>query len=295
MIGILYSFLFSFVFVSCSSSSENSEFLTNQDFIHSYPKTFNKNEDLFPQEFSHQSPFYQESMDRAPVGQLGYFNSSEDPLERALSFCYRKKFPEANRILKKLYYHYEKNASYWNQVGTCEALRGNLKAALIFYNKSKDLRSDYAPPINNQGVLYQMEGKDQKALEAYKRASKISPFSHIPLFNQARLYAKYGFIKKAKKILNSFYQKNKDDEEVLSLMGYIHLIEGDYKAAVHFYSRMDEVGSLDFGAGLNLALSYYLVGNKDEAIDIWEDIEKPKKEEEKGYYKKVAEFIGVNQ
>ena len=245
-------FSFSFLFypnlliflVSCASIPNSQEKsinnLTNQDFIPPKPKIFSKSRDFLDEEFIDSGALRGESMHKAASRGLSYFDNTDNPLDKALSLCYRKKFSKADRFFKNLYRSYKKHPTYWNQVGTCELVKGNLRKALLFYNKSKDLAPKYAPPLNNLGVLYQREGKDQKALAAYERASNMSSFSLTPLFNLGQLYTKYGFIEKAKRIFYSLYKRDENDIDVLSALAYLYLIDGNYKTAVNIYSKMDK-------------------------------------------------------
>ncbi len=288
LIFILLVFL-----ASCAFSSRNNDIdnLTDRDFIPPTPKVFSRSKDFLDEKFGDSGVLRGESMHKAVARGLSYFDGADDPLDRALSLCYRKDFSKADNVFRNLYRAYKKHPVYWNQVGTCELIRGNRRKALLFYNKSKDLSSRYAPPLNNLGVLYQLDGKDQKALAAYKRASRISSFSLTPLLNLGQLYARYGFIRKAKKIFNSLYKRDKNDFDVLSALGYLHLIDGNYKTAVNIYSRIDKEVYKSARVGVNLAMALYLSGRKKDAMGIWGNIRSPDDREERRYYERAESFF----
>ena len=81
----------------------------------------------------------------------------------------------------------------------------------MFYNKSRDLDAKYIPPVNNLGVVYQKQGKFQKALAAFKLASDLNNFSITPTYNLAQLYLQFGNVGKSLPVFQALYKKSPND------------------------------------------------------------------------------------
>ncbi|MBF0361395.1 MAG: tetratricopeptide repeat protein [Oligoflexia bacterium] len=132
-------------------------------------------------------------------------NSANDPFIKAFSFCYLKKFNESKDEIKKLYWEYKNFPTYWNLVGSCYLLEGNIPKARLYYNKALEIDQNYTPVLNNLGVLYLKEKREQKALAAFLKASKSSSFAITPIYNLANLYLKYGLVEKALPLYQTLY------------------------------------------------------------------------------------------
>ena len=287
----LKAFLFFLVFLSACASYEDGDpdDFREKDFrIPS--QAYSKRRDFLDESFRESGILRGESMDKA-VGHLDYFEESRNSLGRALSFCYRKKFSKEKKLSRKLYRSYKKNKTYWNQIATCEFLKGNDEMARLFYNKSLSDDSSYAPPLNNLGVLYQREEKDQKALEAYRLATKGGPSSVTPRLNLGLLYAKYGFINQAKTLIGPLYRRNRRDPEVQEAMAYLFLSSGNLAKAIDIYSKMDEERLESVGAGVGFTLALFLLGKKEKASNIFDNVGSPKNEAELRYLEQAKEFF----
>ena len=79
-------------------------------------------------------------------------------LDQALLACYRGDHSLADKIFDKIMKEYRENPIYWNQVGNCFMMRGSHRKALLYFNKARELKSSYSPPINNIGVIFEKGG-----------------------------------------------------------------------------------------------------------------------------------------
>ncbi len=234
----------------------------------------------------------QESLSRLTTSQLEQELQKEgDPLFKFLNKCYQGKFEEAFIIADGVYLQYKNNPSYWNQMGTCFYLKSDYSKAILYYNKSRDLDSKYAPAINNLGVVFQKQGRFQKSLSAYKKANEMNAFSVTPAFNLARIYLQFGIVTKAEPILLGLNKKNSSDMEVVWALSNLYLIKHDFEKAVNFYQQLnsDFLKRPEIGAGYSVALRK--IGKIEEAKKVWSNMNEASGEL-KQYISKLEEENG---
>jgi tetratricopeptide (TPR) repeat protein len=285
-----------FLFFSCATTPKKTEKgqdeLKNSDFISPSPILYNPKGDYFVEVKSEAGSLGGETLDNLPEGDLDdYEDDDENPLNQMLSYCYQKKFKQADQLFDRFYRRYIKHPGYWNQVGTCFLLRGEKRKALLYYNKAKDLYRNYIPALNNLGVIFQLEGKDQKALSVYKKASKLSPFSLTPKFNLAQLYAKYGFVNEARGIFENLLGKRKSDFDVNIGLAYVEMLSGNFPRAVQYYEKVDTDWYEKAEVGLNLTLALQYMNRKKDALNVFDDIDPPKDPKLLKYYRNVKQLI----
>jgi tetratricopeptide (TPR) repeat protein len=216
---------------------------------------------------------------------------TDDVLSKINIKCYLGKFDDAFKLADDAYGTYKNNTSYWNQVGTCYYLKADYAKAILFYNKSRDLDSKFAPPINNLGVVYVKQGKFQRALSAFKKAAELSPFSVTPTFNLAELYLKFGTVSKALPIFQGLLKKSPQDLEVNSSIACANLLKGDYAAAVQIYGALDKANLTKPGIGLNYAVALKLSNRAADAQAVLGNISPATTADMKDYALRVDKFI----
>ena len=219
------------LFSSCGTSSTNKEKgkeeiavdeLKNSSFELPPAKNYSTVDDFLDSELtSQQDVLANESLSKVPAEELEAPEDVSDALKSSLLACYRRQFGLADRLFDKLYREYRSNPIYWSQVGSCFLIKGNKRKALLFFNKAKDLKKNYAPPINNIGVIFAKQGFDQKALKAFEEAKNLSSFSLTPLFNIAQIYTKYGLIPQGKEYFSTLVNLNSKDQDSLYALGYL--------------------------------------------------------------------------
>lgn len=286
---------------SCSSSGKKDgteQTLEDKEFGWVENEAFNKvsevqyksSEDMFKEVMGDDS-LSSESISRLPAPRIEKIADSDDPVSQGIGKCYGKNFVEAEKVFEKNYKKYKNHPGYWNQIGTCQFLKGEYRKALLFYNKSRSLNSNYAPPVNNIGVIHQRQGKDQKALSAFEKAVELNKFSLTPLFNLGQLYLKYGFVEKAEGVFNTLYRKNSSDIDVLSALGTSALLKEDYSRSVAFYSKIPRSNLSDAKVGLNFSVALKAAGRNKDAKTVFERVDPQTLGELGGYYNKVGRFI----
>jgi len=143
---------------------------------------------------------------------------------------------------------------------------------ILFYNKSRDLDAKFIPPVNNLGVVYQKQGKFQKALAAFKLASDLNNFSVTPTYNLAHLYLKFGTIGKALPIFQGLYKKSPNDQDLSAALATSLLIKGDYQAAADVYAKFSKAALATPYIGLNYALTLKYLNRPKDAQTVFSNI-----------------------
>ncbi len=287
-------------FYSCGSNevknkpaNEFSE-IEDKDFAKLKPQILNKSTDAFFERVGNYDSTSSESVSRVPDSLLDDLTESDDKLNEIISRCHKKDFARAFKMIDHHRASYLKHPGFWNAVGSCYLLSGLKRKALLFYNKSREIDSKYAPPYNNLGVLYLRDGKSQKAFTAFKKAGSINPFSLTPQFNLAMLYLRYGFVAKAEELLNSLAMQNDNDIDVISGLAVAKLFKGDYEEAVLHYSKLPANIHRRFDIGINFSVALKKIGRSQDARSLLANLEQGSGQIEQNYFKQVKIYVEKN-
>ena len=281
------------VLVGCASSGKKNivlEDLTNEDFKKPAPARYEAGRDYFTGvEMNNASALKDESLYR-----LKHFDGNvdtKDVLTQMIRACYEGDFDEAFALMDKEHDRYRENPSFWNQVGTCHYLKGNKRKALLFYNKALEFSSSFSPALNNIGVMYRKDGKDQKAEVAFSRAIESANFAKTPRFNLAQLYLDYGLYNNA--IAQFRVLEGSKDVDVYAGLGTAYLMAGDYKRSASYFGKISAKFYERPYIGINAALAFYKIGKSGQARDILSDIDQDQLGPFKKYYQESAKKVGL--
>ena len=285
-----------FILLSCSlfqkrPSDTDLGWIDDKDFNRPSQIKYNSSRDLFSK--TAKDSLSRESLARIPQSVIGskVKNQETDQTSYLLGLCHRKKFKKAFAFVKKEYRKYEKHPAFWNAVGNCYVLQGDMKKSILFYRKSNEIDPSYAPAKNNIGVIYQREGKVKQAYDTYVEALKVNNFLSTPLFNMAQLDLKHGLADKA---LNSFlalHKKDSEDIDVLNALGTIYLLKGNLKESLKYYGKIDHKSYRRDYIGINLALALHLGKNHKKAGKLIDNVSINEKSPMFGYFNRVKRFI----
>ena len=149
------------------------------------------------------------------------------------------------------------------------------------------------PALNNIGVLYSRQGQDQKALVAFERANAQSKFSKTPRYNLAKVYLTYGLAELALPIFNGLLSATPSDVDLNYAVGSSYFLMSDYGRALSFYQKIPNDLWSDAEYGLNIAIALKKTGRGNDALKVFDSIDKPKHSDLKQYYSSVANELGV--
>ncbi len=304
---ILFLIFGVFCLISCSSGSKKDYSQVGPDLNDEYP--WIKNEDFKKQKpisYGSTNDYYAEakrsidsnvvateSLRNADEGVLSIMVNVKDPISRGVALCYQGNFQEAFKSFDESYSQYKTHPAYWNQVGTCYFLQGELRKAILYYHKAKMKDKNYAPAVNNLGVIYSHEGKDQEALESFQLAKKLSTSSMTPEFNMLQIYLKYGLAEKARGIVERLKQVSPSDPDLDSAMGYVRILTKDYLEAVAYYKTIPDKLLWRPEISINYAYALYKIGKSKEAKDILAKVRVDRLKGLRSYYMKLLQIVGA--
>lgn len=277
-----------------STTFKDVEEIKQEDFKPVKQVRYSKKDDYFSKvESQYSKALNEESLERV----FRYDGDVEvsSPMGRITELCYKKEFLKAKELFKKYSKSHLKNPIYWNQVGTCFLIEGNRRKALLFYNKALSLKSNYAPSLNNLGVMYVKEKDYSRALVAFRRARKASDFNKTPRFNLAKLYLHFGLYDRAITHANVLYQYSKSDVDVLNILATANLMKNRSKDSVKYFEKIDSSFLEKAEFGINYSLALHLSGNTKKAVDVFRDIDEVSDSNWKKYMKEIGQFIGVKK
>ena len=281
------NFIILFLFISlfgCASKKKFHTPLTKASLNKSFARGFRP-------KLGESDVLVRESAARFSDTRLDELEDSSNPLSQVVAACIQEDFSKGFDILDESYSLFKKNPDYWNQMGNCYFHKGELNKAVLYYNKSREIKSNYVPSFNNLGVVYQKRNEEQKALIAFKKALKLAPNTLTANFNLAQLYLKYGMINKALAIYSRLYKKNNADNDVINGIATCYLIKGQINKALSFFDRIDYEAIRYPTVALNYAIALKIRGNYKRAKKVLSKMDGPNTAKLREYKEKVENFV----
>lgn len=292
-----YLFLLMLV-IGCAGTSKKKsvdvEDIKEEDFRPVNKVKYSRSDDSFIEvESKYSDALNEESLQR--VFTYGGSVEIKGVMGQIGKLCYQKKFSDAYELVRNNNKAYNDNPIFWTQVGTCFLLEGKNRKALLFYNRALGLKGDYAPALNNLGVMYMRDKDYSRALVAFERAKKNTAFGKTPRYNLANLYLSFGLYQQAESHLLTLSQVSKKDIDVFNMLGTSYLMQGKTAQAIQSFESINDDYWEDPKIGINYALALHLAGKKSKAEDVLEDINSKNLGIWKNYFQSVAKFIGVKK
>ncbi|MFL5783414.1 MAG: tetratricopeptide repeat protein [Bacteriovoracaceae bacterium] len=289
--------------VACSSSKKTEERhkeapakVSNQSFKKEKALKNTEVKDFYASSTATMNPALQdETLDRYTAEEIAEMAEGNDPLMEISLRCSRGDFNNAFAVAAKYFQKYQKVAAYWNQVANCHLNQGSYRKALLFYNKALEVKADYVPALNNIGVMYSRMDQDQKALIAFERANKASKFAKTPRYNLAKLYLIYGLAEPALPILNGLLESSPNDVDLRNSVANVYFLMSDYNKAWEHFQQIPDGQWSRADIGLNLAVTLKKLGKANEAVKVFESVQKPKSSALSKYYGTVENYLGEKQ
>lgn len=283
------------IFIGCSSTPEKKKITSlddvkQEDFKSEKAVPYKVSDDMYQKVSGQKSAASNnESLQRVFLYDGDIELSGE--LGKIAKLCYQGDFESAFKLVRFHNKKYQNNPIFWNQVGTCYLLKNERRKALLFYNKALSHKSDYAPALNNLGVMYITEGDYSRSLVAFEKAKQSKSFSRTPRYNLANLKLNFGLYQDAIEELNVLYRITNTDIDVNNMLGTAHLMANNPKEARRYFVRISSNDKEQARFGINSALTEFLLGNKKAAKDIFEDIDKKDLGLWSEYYSEVSKLI----
>jgi tetratricopeptide (TPR) repeat protein len=123
--------------------------------------------------------------------------SNESTYLRARSYYGLGELSTAERLYEVLTSSGEKDPRAYLGIGLISGRRGDLKRAILFFNKAISIDSNYAKAYLNLGVTMGASKKPSEAEKAFTKAIEIDPRLADAYRNRGIIYESMGNIKKA--------------------------------------------------------------------------------------------------
>ena len=290
-----------FLLLSCASrrksEGKNIDEITNIDFKKEAPIEYDRNEDyydIFDSLGPIEDSLIEETIQRvaSPDSNVEFNKGkdNQDNLSRLAATCYRNDFKDSIVIIDNLYRRYQKHSGYWNQVGNCYLLRGELRKANIFYKQAFKYNKNYAPAYNNIGNIHIQRREYEKALAAFKKAHELKRSALTPAYNLAQMYLNFGVVGQAQKLFLDIERQRPGDPSVLGGLAATYLFQGNVKTSLSYFRRISADNLERPSIGLNYAVVLALSGDKNSAIEVLNNVNNSSSEWKK-YYFKVKSFV----
>lgn len=191
---------------------------------------------------------------------------------QALAKCYAGEIKEGLNQLQTQMKEQKKNPEYWNQVGMCYFLKENFTKAEYFFELSlaQVRKGNFAPALNNLGVLKLKLRHYEDALNYFKKAAGRNDRHKVAVFNQAQVYLQFNLLDQAAPLLEGLAKENKNDPDLIFSLGSVYLLKGQTKRAFEIFNTIPEKYKNREDVTLVRAISLYEQGRFYEARDVLE-------------------------
>ncbi len=200
--------------------------------------------------------------------EVSKFNRTSELLTQAIS------------LAKKASQLYPNVAKTWNALGFANDVKGDINTAISYYRKSLDLNPQRAPTLGAVAYLHGIQGELVKSLQMnlqllntdqeytnlqvaqnlhflgltelaeqwYERADVLSPESVFASSERARFLISNQRYQEAKLLLDQAKSRGINRPEIHTLLGLLHLIDGNESLALNAFNMALTINSEDFEA-----------------------------------------------
>lgn len=220
--------------------------------------------------------------------------ASHTPYDGLIS-CYNNNIDEGLKKLQDGLRHERKNPEYWNSLGTCYYLKGDMAKAEYFYQASLETAKGQAHlsslALNNLGLVYLKLGLIDESISWFEKAIKNN--SLTARFNLGLLYAEFGHSDKALTHLEKLHKLNSKDQEIILALGITYLQMGKVDLAIKKLLGLDPSMVKRAEASASLAHAYYLNGQLQKAQEALDSSDSANDERLKIYRQELEDRINL--
>jgi tetratricopeptide (TPR) repeat protein len=148
---------------------------------------------------------------------------------------------EAAEFFERGVYHFKKN---------------ELDIAHRFFTEAIGKQPNLADAYNNIGLIDEIRGKDEKALEAFEKAINIDPEFQQAIFNRGRVLSHLGQNQAALASFENVSEIYKDSAEFYVARGFVYMNVNNTGAAIIDFKRAISLKPENSQAFTNLGYSY---------------------------------------
>jgi predicted Zn-dependent protease len=177
---------------------------------------------------------------------------------------HRKSIERFSSILEA----HQESPLYWNHVAVCHLYHEKLAQAQFAISlgmQKRGAQHEQALLHNTQGVIYLTHRFYPQALDSFKEAHRLQPHARTPRFNLAVTYIQFGHFAKAQLHLDYLYRSAPKDEEILSQMGIVLLLQGEHERAWAHFNKLSEPYRRRSDLSAVMAINALLLNEPEEA------------------------------
>lgn len=176
---------------------------------------------------------------------------------------------EARDLFSRATQYPQAHFEAYSGLGQIADLRGELNDAVVWYEKARDAKPDWAGVWSNLGVVYQKLNRLGDAAECLERSVKLLPSAGVPWSNLAKVYAAQGRMDDALAAASRAVVCAPHEVEFLTHLGNVLVQERTFErlsraAEVYADAVRGDATRVDARQGLLLAL--YDLGRYDDAF-----------------------------
>lgn len=200
-------------------------------------------------------------------------NNSQNKVELSLikNFCREQEVAKGLKIASSQYTNYKEEESYWNIVGSCFLVDLRIAKARLFFLRALEEKKNYAPALNNLGIVYWQLGKHYEALSYFKRAEQEDASNQVIAYNLARVYQHFGLHLKSSDYWSKVTNSKLNISDFNNMASNLVMIQKN-KEAIQFFQKTKQ--SSDTHIAL-YAVALLKDGQKEEALTQWKQVKAP--------------------
>ncbi|PHJ15130.1 tpr domain-containing [Cystoisospora suis] len=140
-------------------------------------------------------------------------------------------------------------AKICDEIAQLYLTHGDKEEALRYYNKATNLAPHIVVFIYRRGVVLQLLGQEDAAIQAFRRALQVEPHYKAALFNLGTcLMRRESGREEALRIFQKLMVLEPADHQVLSLVAHCYEMDGRYEEALAYRQRVVQLDPQNFRA-----------------------------------------------
>lgn len=172
-----------------------------------------------------------------------------DKINIATSSCHANKYFKGKQLFEENMQQEKSNPFYWNGLGTCYYLEGDMKKAEFFYDlglealkadKSKNNIIAEASIENNLGLIHLNFRRYNDAYDSFTKSNKLVPHFITPKLNIVHLLIEFNQNERALKLLKEIEDSARFDVDVLYAFALVHYRMKDFDKSFNYVSQIDK-------------------------------------------------------
>lgn len=142
--------------------------------------------------------------------------------------------------------------------------------AIIHFQKAIEIYPPFLNATYDLGRTYELLGKPELAINAYKRTTEIDTNFVAPFFNMALYYHNKEDLDMAIPLYEKYLSKYPSQKEVYANLSYAYFKKGNFVKSIETNQRLLKQQPNAYEPNINIAKTYLQIGNKDSAFVYFE-------------------------